>query len=63
MVIMQNRLPENHEVYYWFARMRELNGKPNDAKMYYGFALENFTGDPDLITKAEIESAIRKVMS
>jgi len=59
MVIMQNGLPENHETYYWFARMREMDGKPEDARMYYGFALENFSGDPDLITKAEIESAMR----
>jgi RimJ/RimL family protein N-acetyltransferase len=61
MITMQENLPENHETYYWFGRIRELNNKPSDAKMYYGFALENFSGDPDLITKEEIQSAINKL--
>jgi [ribosomal protein S5]-alanine N-acetyltransferase len=61
MIIMQENLPENHETFYWFARMRELENKPGDAKMYYGFALEKFSGDPELITKEEIELATRRI--
>lgn len=61
MIIMQENLPENHETFYWFARMRELNNKPGDAKMYYGFALEKYSGDPELITKAEIELAMSRI--
>lgn len=61
MVIMQENLPENHETFYWFARIRELNDKPGDAKMYYGFALEKYSGDPELITKAEIEHAMSRI--
>ena len=54
-------LPQNHETYYWFARMNELDNKPKDAKMYYGFALENFSNDPELISREEIQSAINKL--
>lgn len=61
MVIMQENLPENHETFYWFAKMRELDGKKEDAKMYYGFALEKFSGDTDLITKAEIQNALNQL--
>jgi ribosomal-protein-alanine N-acetyltransferase len=60
-VAVQENLPENYETYYWFARMRELNNNPEDAKMYYRFALEKFSGDPDLITKQEIQNAINKL--
>jgi len=61
MITYESSLPENHETYYWFARMRELDGKKEDAKMYYGFALEKFSGDSDLITKMEIEKAMSKL--
>lgn len=61
MVSMRENLPENHETYYWFGRIREINNKPDDAIMYYNFALENFSGDPDLITKEEIQNAINKL--
>ena len=61
MVVMQENLPENHETFYWFAKMRELDGKPEDAKMYYGFALEKFSGDPELITREELQNAINKL--
>jgi ribosomal-protein-alanine N-acetyltransferase len=61
MVVMQENLPENHETFYWFARMRELEGKHEDAKMYYGFAIEKFSSDPDLITREEIQYAINKL--
>lgn len=61
MDIMNANLPENHETMYWFARMREIDGKRADAKMYYGFALEQFSGDPDLITREEIQNAINKL--
>jgi RimJ/RimL family protein N-acetyltransferase len=60
-IIMFENLPQNHETFYWFARMRELDNKPNDAKMYYGFALEKFSNDPELISRDEIQSAIDKL--
>jgi RimJ/RimL family protein N-acetyltransferase len=60
-VIMQENLPQNHETFYWFARMRELDNKPKDAKMYYGFALEKFSNDPELISRDEIQNAINKL--
>lgn len=58
MLIMDGGLPANHETFYWFARMREMDGKPDEAKMYYGFALENYSGDPSLISKEEIQQAL-----
>ena len=61
MIIMQENLPENHETMYWFGRMKELEGKIGDSKMYYSFALERFSENPDLITRNEIQSAIDKI--
>jgi RimJ/RimL family protein N-acetyltransferase len=58
---MFENLPQNHETFYWFARMRELENKPKDAKMYYGFALEKFSNDPELISRDEIQRAINKL--
>lgn len=61
MIVMQANLPENHETFYWFGKMLELDNKLENAKMYYGFALEKFSGDPDLISKGEIQAAINKL--
>jgi RimJ/RimL family protein N-acetyltransferase len=46
-IIMQENMPENHETFYWFARMRELNNKPGDAKMYYGLLWKNIRVTPN----------------
>lgn len=61
MVIMQEGLPQNHETYYWFAVMLEIDGKIENAKMYYESALQHFSGDTDLISKDEIQKAINKL--
>jgi RimJ/RimL family protein N-acetyltransferase len=58
LIIQQENLPENHETMYWFGRIREATGKQADARMYYKFALEKFSGDPELITKEEIQYAL-----
>jgi hypothetical protein len=57
----KENLPENHEIFYWYGRMREIDNKIPDAIMYYKFALENFTGDPNLISREEIQKAINKL--
>ncbi len=58
-VVMNEGLPEMHETFYWFGRINAENGDLDNAKMYYGFALENFNGDPNYITREEIEKAMR----
>jgi RimJ/RimL family protein N-acetyltransferase len=61
MITMQQGLPEIHETFYWFARMKEAKGEsPENIKMYYGFALEKYNDNPNYISKAEIEKEMNK---
>lgn len=55
MITMNEGLPNIHENYYWFAKINEAKGEKENAKMYYGFALEKFNDNPNYISKAEIE--------
>lgn len=60
MIAMNEGLPENHETFYWFAKINEAKGEKGNAKMYYGFALEKFNNDTDYISRAEIEREMNK---
>lgn len=60
MIAMNEGLPEIHETFYWFAKINEANGDNGTAKMYFGFALENYNDNPNYITKAEIEKEMNK---
>lgn len=59
VVIMNEGLPEIHETFYWFGRIRAELGDLKDAKMYYGFALEKFNDDKNYISRSELEEAMR----
>ena len=52
------KLPELHENYYWFGKINEAKGEYENAQMYFKFALENYTENPNYITKSEIEQEI-----
>lgn len=60
MITIHEGLPEIHENYFWFGKIKEASGDKEDAKMYYSFALEKFNANPDYITKAEIEYEMNK---
>lgn len=60
MIIMNEGLPEIHETFYWFGKINEAIGENGTAKMYYGFALENYNENPNYITKSEIEREMNK---
>ena len=47
----------NHECYYWFARIKEMQGLIVDAIMYYEFSLEKYIDNPQLISSNEILKA------
>lgn len=57
MTTMNSGLPDNHETFYWFARIHEIKGEQENADMYYGFALEKYSDNPELITKEKIIEA------
>lgn len=48
---------QNHECYYWFAKIREALGLKKDAIMYYNFALERYNEESYLISKQKIIEA------
>ncbi len=55
MILMQNGLPDNHETFYWFARIREERKESKDeVLMYFDFALEKYTPSPLYMSRAEI---------
>ncbi|MFW6272532.1 MAG: GNAT family N-acetyltransferase [bacterium] len=60
MIIMNKGLPEIHENYYWIAKIIEAKGEKGNAKLYYGFALENYNENPNYISKEEIEREMNK---
>lgn len=60
MITMNEGMPENYETFYWFARIRETKGLIEDAKMYYGFALERYNENPSLISRDDILKAMNK---
>lgn len=60
MIRWNATLPDNHETFYWFARIREAKGLTEEAKMYYNTALEKYLEDPSLISKEEILRAMNK---
>lgn len=60
MITMNEGMPENYETFYWFARIREAKGLKEDAKMYYGFALEKYNDNPNLISREEILKAMNR---
>lgn len=57
-ISINEELPNNHETFYWFGKIREAKGELIEAKMYLEFALEYFTENPEIISKSEILSAI-----
>lgn len=60
MITMNEGKPEIHENYYWFAKINEANGDNENAKMYYGFALEKYNPNPNYISRQEIEAELNK---
>lgn len=60
IIALNEGLPDIHETFYWFAKINEAKGEKENAKMYYGFALEKFYDNPDYITRAEIERDMNK---
>jgi hypothetical protein len=61
MITINEGLPDIHENYYWFARMREAKGESTEnVKMYYRMAIEKYNDNPSYITKAEIEKEMNK---
>ena len=62
MVTYNNSIPDNHETFYWFAKMKEQKGESrSNILMYYNFALEHYNENPDIITKEEIIEAMNKI--
>lgn len=60
MISLNEGKPEIHENFYWFAKINEANGEYENAKMYYGFALEKYNSNPDYISREEIEAELKK---
>jgi RimJ/RimL family protein N-acetyltransferase len=58
MITMNEGMPENYETFYWFGRINDAKGEKGNAKMYYGFALEKFNDNPNLISRDEITKAM-----
>ena len=58
MILEEYGLKDNFETYYWFGKINEAKGEKGSAKMYYGFALENYYDNSELISKQEILEAI-----
>lgn len=56
--VTQYGLPEIHEIFFWYAKIDEINGQLDQAKMYYQCAIDNFHDDPTYISKAEIIKAM-----
>lgn len=57
-IITDFELPDNHEIYYWYARIFEIRGDKTNAQGYLKFALETYKENPELISKAEIMQAM-----
>ena len=45
---------------YWFAKIKEANGDNENAKVYYGLALEKYNQNPNYISREEIEAELNK---
>jgi hypothetical protein len=51
----------NHETFYWFSRIDQLESDKSDAGLYYlKTALEYYQDNPSLISKAELLKALEK---
>jgi len=48
----------NHECYYWYAKIKEMQGLTTDAIMYYRFALDKYVDNAQLISEDEIIQAM-----
>lgn len=60
MISMNEGIPEIHENYYWFAKIKEFTGETGGIKMYLEFALENYNENPNYISKSEIERELNR---
>jgi len=61
MIIHKEGLKENYENYYWFGRINEAKKEKENAKRYYGIALDKYYANPNLIEKEEILKAINEL--
>jgi ribosomal-protein-alanine N-acetyltransferase len=56
-----NMIKMNHETFYWFSRIDQLESDKSDAGLYYlKTALEYYQDNPSLISKAELLKALEK---
>jgi ribosomal-protein-alanine N-acetyltransferase len=56
-----NMIKMNHETFYWFSRIDQLESDKTDAGLYYlKTALEYYQENPSLITKEELLKALEK---
>lgn len=52
----ENRLIDNHETYYWFAKIRDMNNdRAEDVLQYLNYAIAYYQDNPELISRADIE--------
>jgi RimJ/RimL family protein N-acetyltransferase len=56
-----NMIKMNHETFYWFSRIDQLESNKADAGLYYlKTALEYYQENPALISKEELQKALEK---